>query len=69
MSGQAQKVKNKNVPEWAQELYYNSGLMSEVLVFHGDEAIYFEHKGKDTLCLIRNAKDSNAFRSMVRERL
>ena len=29
MSEQAQKVKNKNVPEWAQGLYYSSGLMSD----------------------------------------
>jgi hypothetical protein len=27
MSEQAQKVKNKNIPEWAQGLYYNSGLI------------------------------------------
>ena len=37
MSEQAQKVVNKNIPEWAQGLYYSSGLMSEVLVYH-DEA-------------------------------
>jgi hypothetical protein len=48
MSEQAQKVKNKNIPEWAQGLYYNSGLIKEVLVYHDDEAIYFEHKGKDS---------------------
>ena len=48
MSEQAQKVKNKNVPEWAEGLYYTSGLMSEVLVYHDDESIYFEHKGKES---------------------
>jgi hypothetical protein len=48
MSEQAQKVKNKNIPEWAQGLYYSSGLMSEVLVYHDDESIYFEHKGKES---------------------
>src|SRR5215217_5951746 len=48
MSEQSQKVENKNIPEWAQGLYYSSGLMSEVLVYHDDEAIYFEHKGKDS---------------------
>jgi hypothetical protein len=48
MSEQAQEVKNKNIPEWAQGLYYNSGLMSEVLVYHDDEAVYFEHKGKES---------------------
>jgi hypothetical protein len=41
-------VANKAVPEWAQGLYYNSGLMKEVLLYHDDEAIYFEHKGKES---------------------
>ena len=48
MSEQAQEVKNKNIPEWAQGLYYNSGIMSEILVYHDDESIYFEHRGKDS---------------------
>jgi hypothetical protein len=48
-SVQAQKVvNNKNIPEWAQGLYYSSGLMAEVLVYYDHEAIYFEHKGKDS---------------------
>ena len=41
MSEQAQKVVNKNIPEWAQGLYYSSGMSSEVMVYHDDEAIYF----------------------------
>jgi hypothetical protein len=49
MSEQAQKVvNNKNIPEWAEGLYYNSGIMSEILVYHGDESIYIEHRGKDS---------------------
>ena len=48
MSEQAQKVKNKNIPEWAQGLYYKSGLMKEVLVYYDEEAIYFEHRGKES---------------------
>ena len=48
MSEQAQEVKNKNIPQWAQGLYYRSGMSSEVLVYHDEEAIYFEHKGKDS---------------------
>ena len=48
MSEQAQKVRNKNVPEWAEGLYYSSGLMKEVLVYHDEESIYFEHKGKES---------------------
>ena len=48
MSEQARRVKHKNIPEWAQGLYYSSGLMSEVLVYYDEGAIYFEHKGKDS---------------------
>ena len=48
MSEQARRVANKAVPEWAQGLYYNSGLMKEVLVYYDEEAIYFEHKGKES---------------------
>ena len=48
MSEQAQKVVNKNIPVWAQGLYYSSGMSSEVLVYYDDEAIYIEHKGKDS---------------------
>jgi hypothetical protein len=48
MSEQAKKVQHKNIPQWAQGLYYSHGLMSEVLVYYDDEAIYFEHKCKDS---------------------
>ena len=47
MSEQARKVK-KHIPGWAEGLYYNSGLISEVLVYYDDEAIYFECRGKDS---------------------
>jgi hypothetical protein len=48
MTEQAPKVKHKAIPEWAQGLYYNSGLIKEVLVYHDEEAIYFEHRGKES---------------------
>jgi hypothetical protein len=48
MSEQAQRIENKNIPQWAQGLYYSSGMSSEVMVYHDEEAIYFEHKGKDS---------------------
>jgi hypothetical protein len=48
MSEQARKISHRAIPEWAQGLYYTSGIMSEVLVYHDDEAIYFEHKGKES---------------------
>jgi hypothetical protein len=48
-SVQAQNVvNNKSIPEWAQGLYYSSGMSAEVMVYHDDEAIYFEHRGKDS---------------------
>ena len=48
MSEQARKVKNENIPEWAEGLYYNKGIFSEILVYHDDESIYIEHKGKES---------------------
>jgi hypothetical protein len=48
MSEQARKVKNEAIPEWAQGLYYNKGLFSEALVYHDDEALYFEIRGKES---------------------
>jgi hypothetical protein len=48
MSEQARKIRHKSMPEWAEGLYYNSGLFHEVLVYHDDEAIYVEHLGKES---------------------
>jgi hypothetical protein len=48
MSEQARKVKESAIPEWAQGLYYNKGLFSEALIYHDDEALYFEVRGKDS---------------------
>ena len=48
MSEQAKNVKYKNIPQWAQGLYYNSGLIKKVLVYYDEEAIYIEHKGKES---------------------
>jgi hypothetical protein len=47
MSEQARKVKESAIPQWAEGLYYNKGLFSEAMVYHDDEAIYFEVRGKD----------------------
>jgi hypothetical protein len=48
MSEQPRKVKSKAIPEWADGLYYNKGLFTEVLVYHDDESIYFEHRGRES---------------------
>ena len=48
MSEQARKVKNEAIPDWAEGLYYNKGLFSEVLLYHDDEALYVECRGKDS---------------------
>ena len=47
MSEQAQKIQHEAIPRWADGLYYNKGLFSEALIYHDDEALYFELKGKD----------------------
>ena len=48
MSEQAEKIRNKAIPEWAEGLYYNKGLFSEVLVYHDDESLYLEVRGKES---------------------
>ena len=48
MSEQARKIEHEAIPQWAQGLYYNKGLFSEVLVYYDDEALYFECRGKDS---------------------
>jgi hypothetical protein len=48
MSEQPRKVKSEAIPEWAEGLYYNKGLFTEVLVYHDDESIYFEHRGRES---------------------
>ena len=47
-SGQQRKIKSEAIPQWAQGLYYNQGVFSEALVYHDDEALYFELRGKDS---------------------
>jgi hypothetical protein len=48
MTEQAQRVRNKAIPEWAEGLYYNKGLYSEVLVYYDDEALFLETRGKES---------------------
>jgi hypothetical protein len=48
MSEQPRKVKNEAIPDWAEGLYYNKGLFTEVLIYHDDESIYFEHRGRES---------------------
>jgi hypothetical protein len=45
MSEQARRVRHEAIPEWAEGLYYNKGLFSEVLLYHDDEALYSEALG------------------------
>ena len=47
-SEQQRKIKSEAIPQWAQGLYYNEGVFSEALVYHDDEAIYFECRAKRT---------------------
>jgi hypothetical protein len=47
-SEQQRKMKSEAIPQWAQGLYYNKGLFSEILVYYDDEAIYVEHRGKES---------------------
>jgi hypothetical protein len=33
MSDQSRKIKHEAIPQWAQGLYYNKGLFTEVIVY------------------------------------
>ena len=48
MSEQARKVKNEAIPQWAEGLFYSKGLFSEALIYHNDDALYFEVRGQDS---------------------
>jgi len=47
-SQQQRKIKSQAIPQWAQGLYFNEGIFSQALVYHDDEALYFEIRGKDS---------------------
>ena len=48
MSEQARKIEHEAIPQWAEGLYYNKGLFDEALIYHDDEALYIEVRGKDS---------------------
>jgi hypothetical protein len=48
MSEQARKIEHEAIPQWAEGLYYNKGLFSEVLVYYDDEALFLETRGKES---------------------
>lgn len=48
MTEQSRKIRHEAIPEGADGLSYNKGLFSEALVYHDDEAVYFECRGKDS---------------------
>jgi hypothetical protein len=39
-------VRKEAIPQWAEGLYYNKGLFSEVLVYYDDEALLFREQGQ-----------------------
>ena len=41
-------MRKEAIPQWAEGLYYNKGLFSEVLAYYDGEAVYFECRGKDS---------------------
>ena len=47
-SKQQRKITSEAIPQWAQGLYYQEGAFREALVYHDDEVLYFELRGKDS---------------------
>jgi len=48
MSEQARRIKDEAIPQWAEGLFYSKGLFSEALIYHNDDALYFEVRGQDS---------------------
>jgi hypothetical protein len=48
MSDQPRKIDHEAIPQWAQGLYYDEGMITEVLLYYDDEALYFEHRGPES---------------------
>jgi hypothetical protein len=48
VSEQPRKIEHEAIPQGAQGLYYDGGLITEVLVYYDDEALYFEHRGRES---------------------
>jgi hypothetical protein len=48
MSEQPRKIKHEAIPQWAQGLYYDEGLITEVLIYYDDEALFLEHRGQES---------------------
>jgi hypothetical protein len=48
LSEQVRRIKHEAIPEWAQGLFYSKGLFAEALIYHDDEALYVEFRGKDS---------------------
>ena len=48
MSEQPRKIKHDAIPQGAQGLYYDEGMFTEVLIYYDDEALYLEHRGRES---------------------
>jgi hypothetical protein len=48
MSDQPRKIEHEAIPQGAQGLYYDQGMITDVLVYYDDEALYFEHRGSES---------------------
>ena len=48
MSDQPRKIEHEAIPQGAHGLYYDEGMITEVLVYYDDEALYFDHRGGES---------------------
>jgi hypothetical protein len=68
LSEQARKVRKEAIPDWAEGLYYNKGLFDEALLYHDEEALYFEVRGEDSASVVRLSFEMlEAFKQAVEE--
>ena len=48
MNEQARKIEHEAIPQGAHGLYFDEGMITEVLVYYDDEALYFDHRGGES---------------------
>ena len=68
MSEQPRKIKHEAIPQWAQGLYYDEGLFTEVLIYYDDEALYLEHRGQESGIVRFSFEALKTLKEVVEER-
>ena len=67
MSEQPRKIKHDAIPQGAQGLYYDGGMFTEVLIYYDDEALYLEHRGRESAIMRYSFEMLKTLKEVVEE--